>query len=240
MPDLGEHLDVVPLVTDREDRPERHPEPPREPAHRATFRDPRRDELDEMRVADHDLGPAGEQGTREWRDHRRERRLTGAHHLGDRMTDGRDQVVFEPWTGPHERGVFIGAWIVRADDEPLEVVEMRIESLGTRPDDDLARDLGRQRGVHEEAARPLGAPRRHLADEGSLVADDRGVELQLEREAHRARHHAARDQADEDASSARGTNGGPRIRADRQVVADDGAVDVEGDEADGQDRVPAT
>ena len=157
VPDLGQHLDVVPLVADREDRPERDTEPARQPAHRATLRHARRDELDEMRVADRDLGPTGEQGTREWRDLGRERRLAGAHHLGDRMPDRRDQVVLEPRAGPHERGVFVGARIVRADDEPLEVVEMRVEPLGASPDDDLARDLGRQRGVHEQAARSLGA-----------------------------------------------------------------------------------
>ena len=114
---------------------------------------------------------------------------------------------------------------------------MRVEPVGARPDDDLARDRRGQRGVDQEPTRPGRSDGGHLADQGALVADDRGVEVELACEAHRARDHAPRDQRDHHAPLARRPDRGPRVGADAQVVADQRAVDVEGDEADGQDRL---
>ena len=58
--DLGEHLEVVALVADRQDLPQRDAEPAGEPADRPALRHARRDELEELRVADRHVGPAGE------------------------------------------------------------------------------------------------------------------------------------------------------------------------------------
>ena len=69
------------------------------------------------------------------------------------------------------------------------------------PDHDLARDVGGAAACGRAGGQAAWHPRRHLADERALVADDRGVELELTREAHGARHHPAGDEADEDASS---------------------------------------
>ena len=86
--------------------------------------------------------------------------------------------------------------------------------------------------VDEEPAGPRRARGRHLPDQGALVADDRRVELELAREAHRARDHPAGDERDHDAARARGADRRHGVRPDDQVVADERAVDVEGDEAD--------
>ena len=53
--DLGEHLDVVPLVADRQGRAELHPETARQPADGSALGHARRDELEELRVADRDV-----------------------------------------------------------------------------------------------------------------------------------------------------------------------------------------
>ena len=78
---------------------------------------------------------------------------------------------------------------------------------------------------------------RHLADERALVADERRVEVELAREAERARDHPAGDERDDDAALAGRADRRTRVRPDHEVVADERAVDVEGDHGDGQDRV---
>ena len=114
---------------------------------------------------------------------------------------------------------------------------MRIEPVGPRPDDDLAGHRGTERRVDEEPTRPGGAGSRHLADERALVADDRRIEFKLAREAQRARHHPPGDERHDDPSAAGRGDRPARGRPDDQVVADERPVDIEGDEADGQDRV---
>ena len=52
---LAEHLEVVPLVADREGRTELHAEAAREPPDGPALRDARRDELEELRMADRDV-----------------------------------------------------------------------------------------------------------------------------------------------------------------------------------------
>ena len=54
----GQHLDVVELVADREDLPERHPVAARQPANGPALGDARRDELEEARVGDGDVRAA--------------------------------------------------------------------------------------------------------------------------------------------------------------------------------------
>ncbi len=91
--------------------------------------------------------------------------------------------------------------------------------------------------MDEQATEPIGTGDRHLADERALVADDRRIELELAREMHRARDHPAGDEADDHAPIPRRADRHPGVGSDHQVVADERPVDVEGDEADGQDRV---
>ena len=57
---LLDHLEVVVLVAHRQRLLERDPEPAGEPAQGPALRHARREELEELRVADRDLGPAGE------------------------------------------------------------------------------------------------------------------------------------------------------------------------------------
>ena len=83
----------------------------------------------------------------------------------------------------------------------------------------------------------VDSARRHLPDEGTLVADQRRDEVQLAREAQGARDHPPGDQAHQDAAVAGGPDRAPRVRSDDQVVADERPVDVEGDQLDGQDGV---
>ena len=154
-------------------------------------------------MADGHVGTAGEMGAGERRDLGRERRLARAHDLGDRVGDRGDQVVLHARRHAHERPVLVGARVVGADDEPLEVVDVRVEPVGSGPADDLPRDRGRHRRVDQEATGPGRAGDRHLPDQGALVADDRRVELELAREPHRARDHPAGDERDHDASAAR-------------------------------------
>ena len=113
---------------------------------------------------------------------------------------------------------------------------MRVEAAFARPGDDLAGDRRRHRRVDEQATEPVGAGRRHLADQRALVADDRRIELEHAREMHRARDHPAGHQADDHASGPRRANRGPGVRSDLEVVADERPVDVERDQPDGQDR----
>ena len=76
---------------------------------------------------------------------------------------------------------------------------------------------------------------RHLADEGALVADQRRDEVELAREPQRARDHPTGDQAHQDPAPAGRADRPARVGPDHQVVADERPVDVESDQADGQD-----
>ena len=112
---------------------------------------------------------------------------------------------------------------------------MRVEALGPRPDDDLASHLRRERGVDQE---PPGrvAPAAGISRMSAPWYPTSGVvEIQLAREAQRARDHPAGDEADQDPATTRRADRGPGVRSDGQVVADERAVDVERDEPDGQD-----
>ena len=234
--DLGEHLDVVPLVADGQHRTERHLEPASEPADCSALGDPRRDELDEVRVADRHVGKAGEPHARQRCDLGRERRLAVAHDLRDRVADRRDEVVLAVGRVTHERRVLVGERVVGADDEPLEMVDVRVEAMLARPDDDLACDRRRQRRVDEHPARAAADVAAGISRmSAALVADDRRDEVELPREAQRARHHPTGDERDDHAARTRPADRRSRVRPDHEVVADERPVDVEGDHGDGQD-----
>ena len=126
----------------------------------------------------------------------RQRRLARRQDLGDRAADRLHEVLGELGRGAHEHAVIVGSRVVCPDDEPFEAVQVRIEAVRPRPLDDRARDLRAHRRVDEQTAEPIRARDRHVADECALVADDRGIEVQLAGEAHRARHHPPRDKAD--------------------------------------------
>ena len=145
----------------------------------------------------------------------------------------RPQVVEELGRGTHEGRVVVGVGVVLAEDEALEVVHVRVEAV--RPSSRRRCRARRRRGAAggPAACRAGANPRSgHLADEATLVADDRGREAELGGEPHRARHHAARDERDRDAPGHRRADRGPGPRPDDQVVADERPVDVEGDQAD--------
>ena len=146
-----------------------------------------------------------------------------------------DEVAGQLRLATDERAVLVGARVVGPDDQALEVVEVRVEAVLPGPGHDLAGDLGPHRGVDEQATQPIRAGRGHLANEGALVADDRRIELELAREVHRARDHAAGHEADDHVPRSGGPNGRPGVRPDHEIVPDQRPVDVEGDQADGQD-----
>ena len=61
-PDLGDHLQVVELVADRQDVAQVDAETAGQPAHGSALVDARRQELEERRVAHRDVGAPGELG----------------------------------------------------------------------------------------------------------------------------------------------------------------------------------
>ena len=183
------------------------------------------------------VGTAREALARQRRKLARQRRLADRQDLGDRMADRIDEVTGQLRIPADERAVVVGVRVVRPEDQPLEVVEVRIEPALPGPGHDLAGDLGRHRRVDEQPAEPVGAGDGHRADQRALVADDRRVEIELACEMHRARDHPAGDEADEHTPGSGRSDRRSRVRADHQVVADERPVDVEGDQADGQDRV---
>ena len=74
-----------------------------------------------------------------------------------------DQVGHELGVGAHERGVVVGARVVGPQDEPLEMVDMRVEAMRAGPGQDPPRDLGRQRRVHGAACRAAASRVRGIA-----------------------------------------------------------------------------
>ena len=186
-------------------------------------------------MADRHVGATGEGGPGQRQELGRQRRLTRAHDLGDRVGDGRDEVVLEVRPRAHERRVLVGPRVLGPDDEPLEVVEVRIEPARPRPDHDVPRDVRGQGRVDQQAAGTGRIRGRHLADEGALVADQRRDEVELAREPQRARDHPTGDQAHQDPAPAGRADRPARVGPDHQVVADERPVDVESDQADGQD-----
>ncbi len=61
------------------------------------------------------------------------RRLADREDLRDRVPDRRDEVRHELGAGAQERRVVVGMRVVGPDDEPLEVVDVRVEPVGERP-----------------------------------------------------------------------------------------------------------
>ena len=107
VPDLGEHLDVVPLVADRQRRTQRDAQASREPTDRAALRDAGLDELEEAGMADRHGRTPGECCRRDRRDVRRERRLADGQDLRDRMRGSPQRVGDDVRVGAHERRVVV-------------------------------------------------------------------------------------------------------------------------------------
>jgi hypothetical protein len=186
MTHLGQHLDVVPLVADGQYGAQRDPEPASKPADGSTLRNPRRGELEEARMADGHGGHAAEPLASEWCQLGRQGWLARGEDLGDRMPDRVDEVAGQLRVAADERAVLVGPRIVEPDDQALEVVEMWVEPAFARPRHDLASDRGTHRRVDEQATEPVRTGGGHLANERTLVADDRRIELELTREMHGA------------------------------------------------------
>ena len=102
-------------------------------------------------MADRHVGAPREVGPGERRELARQRRLAHRQDLRDRVPDRAGEVRHELGPGAHERAVVVGVGIVRPEDEPLEVVEVRVHPVGAGPLDDLAGDRAPDRGVDEQA-----------------------------------------------------------------------------------------
>ena len=95
----------------------------------------RRDELEEARVADRHVGPAGEvaaaaSGAISVGSGGSPTAITFVTGCADRAARSGDQLGARA----QERRVVVGARVVGAEDEPLEVVDVRVEPvLATRP-----------------------------------------------------------------------------------------------------------
>ncbi len=185
-------------------------------------------------MADRHVGPTREVGPRDQRELARQRRLADRQDLGDRVPDRAGEVRHELGASAHERAVVVGVGIVGAQDEPFQVVEVRVHPVGAGPFHDLASDLGPDRGVHEQAPEPLRSIVGHRPDEPTLVADDGPGQAQVAGEAERARDHPPGHEGDVDAARHGRPDRRPGVRTDDQVVADERAVDVERDQLDGQ------
>ena len=189
--------------------PERDAEPAGEPADRPTLRHARRDELEEVRMAHGHVGQPGEPGPGQRRDLGRERRLAGAHDLGDRVADRRRRGRPRDRGGEPMNAVYSSA---RGSSDRM-MNRSRWLTCGSRPcsraQTTTSRATSARSGVWTRS-RPgrVGLRVRHLADERALVADDRRLEVELAREPQRARDHPAGDQADRDAPR-RGPRGSP-------------------------------
>ena len=150
----------------------------------------------------------------------RPRRLADGDHLRDRVAD-RPEVVDELGLGAHERRVVVGVRVVRPQDEPLEVVDVRVEAVGRRPDDDVARDVGGSGRWRSSLPSRLDPGGRHLADE-ARPGTRRPVPSARVRGRTRRALETIRPVTSETETPTRQrrADGRPRPRSDDQVVAD--------------------
>src|SRR4029079_11711035 len=94
--------------------------------------------------------------------------------LRDRVADPGPEVRDDERPGPDEGRVILRTWVVGADDEALEMVDVRLEPDALRPFEDLARRGGSEWPVAEDPAEArIALGRRQLPDQGALVGDDR-------------------------------------------------------------------
>ena len=154
------------------------------------------------------------------------------------MIDRGREVRHELGARAHERAVVVGVRVVRLEDEPLEVVDVRVESVRPGPGHDLAGDVGPDRPVVQELAQAGSSP--DPASPGSARPDSRRpgpTRSSSRRKPHGARDHPPGHDADEDATGQRRADRLARVGPDDQVVADERPVDIERDQLDGQDRL---
>ena len=107
-------------------------------------------------MGDRHVGPSGEVRPGERRDLDRHRRLPDGEDLRHGMVDRFEEVGHELGPRAHERRVVVGAWVVRAQDEALQVVDVRIEAVGPGPRQDVPCRLRGERRVQEQLAQATG------------------------------------------------------------------------------------
>ena len=82
----------------------------------------------------------------------RPRRVADRDHLGHRLADRGGEVGHDVGLGPEVARVVLEARVAAPDDDPLEVVDVRVEAALEAPRDRLARDRGGHRRVAQDAA----------------------------------------------------------------------------------------
>ena len=150
--------------------------------------------------------------------------------------DPGDEIVDDDCPATEERRVVLGARIVGADDEPLEVIDMRVEPDRAGPLDHLPRRSRGERSMEQQATEVFVARLRDRPNQGALVGDDRVAHAELAGEAEGARRHAAGDDRHGDPALDRGPDRRLRPITKQEVVANQGSVEVERDEADREGR----
>ncbi len=150
--------------------------------------------------------------------------------------DPGDEIVHDDCPAAEERRVVLGPRIVGADDELLQVVDVRVEPDRAGPLDHLARCGGSERTMEEQPAEAVVAGLRDRADQRALVGHDRVADSELPGEGQGARRHPARDDRHGDAALDRGPDRRRGPLAKQEVVAHQGSVEVERDEADREGR----
>ena len=79
--------------------------------------------------------------------------------LRDRVDDGLDEVRHELGASAHERRIVVGIRVIVAEDEPLEMIEVRIQAVLAGPGDDPPggiRRSGRVRSSRPRRGEPSG------------------------------------------------------------------------------------
>ncbi len=104
---------------------------------------------------------------------------------------------------------------------------MRVEPLAPAPGQRVEDDGGRQRPVEEQSTQAGVARGGHLADQGTLHPHDRDAQPELARVGERGAGHPPGDDRDRDARLDGRPHGRDGPRPDPQVIADQGAVEVE-------------
>ena len=155
VPGRGDHLEVVPLVADREGLLEGIPSRRASQRTARPLETPGATNSRNSRVAHRDLGPAGEFGPGLV-----ERASSGTPAsptartfvTGWRIQRSRSGTISA--RAPEERRVVAGLRVAGPDDEPLEVVDVGVEAVVPRPGDRLAGHRRRERAVVDEPAEP--------------------------------------------------------------------------------------
>ena len=188
-------------------------------------------------MTESDLGLAGEVGPTLVEHIERVMALTQSHDLRHVAMRPHGDVRHDAQAVADEEPVFLEPFLRGAHDHPFQVVEVRRQVALLAPSDDLDRNRRSKGSVVEHPAGPLRAGGGHRPDQGALLGHDRAGQAESLGERHGACRHTARHERNGDASTTGLANRQPGPLADDQIVADQRAVDVEGDEFDGQGRL---